>query len=63
MRDHKVTAAPDYTVPALIMAGINLTWVFIALWAVYGWVPVLALAVFINHLITRLEIRRSNPFR
>ena len=48
---------PDLFSAAITFAGINLMWVFFALWVVFGMVPVLILAVFLNHLINRLEIR------
>ena len=60
MRDGPIKAAPDYTVAALIMAGVNLTWVFFALWALWGLIPVLLLAGAINHVISRLQARRSH---
>ena len=34
--------APNYTVPALIMGGINLFWIMMVIWVVYGMVAVLA---------------------
>ncbi|MCL6285298.1 hypothetical protein M3P21_17350 [Ruegeria sp. 2012CJ41-6] len=39
------------------MAGVNLTWVFIVIWALYGLIPVLALAALLNHAISRLRDR------
>ncbi len=49
--------APDLLETALGFIGINLMWVFFAIWVLYGIVPVLLLALFINHMITRLEIK------
>lgn len=49
--------APDLLEAALSFIGINLMWVFFAIWVLYGMVPVLLLALFINHMITRLEIK------
>ncbi|MBY6135264.1 histidinol phosphate aminotransferase [Leisingera sp. XS_AS12] len=48
---------PDMFAATITFAGINLMWIFFVLWVLYGLVPVLVLAVLINHLITRLEIR------
>lgn len=50
--------APDLFSAAITFVGINLMWVFFALWVLFGMVPVLLLAVFINHMITRIEIRQ-----
>ncbi|MBE1297098.1 histidinol phosphate aminotransferase [Phycobacter azelaicus] len=49
--------APDLLEATLSFIGINLMWVFFAIWVLYGMVPVLLLALFINHMITRLEIK------
>lgn len=55
MSEHRVTAAPDYTNPALIMMGVNLIWLFFVIWAVWGLLPVLLIGLMLNHVITRLE--------
>ena len=57
MRGHPVTAAPDYTNAALVMLGINLLWIFFAIWATLGMLPVLLIAALLNQLITRLRNR------
>ncbi len=49
--------APDLLETVLSFIGINMMWVFFAIWLLYGMVPVLLLALFINHMITRLEIK------
>ena len=36
MRERNIKAAPNYTVPALIMAGVNLMWIFVVIWAAFG---------------------------
>jgi hypothetical protein len=59
MREPRITAAPDYTNAALTMMGVNLTWIFFALWAAFGLVPVLLLAAAINHLLGRWQVRRA----
>lgn len=50
-------AAPNYTTPTLVMAWVNLMWVLVALWALWGWLVVLPLAVTANWAIDRLEDR------
>ncbi|AHD00243.1 hypothetical protein [Leisingera methylohalidivorans] len=58
MRDPELPASvPDFFIAAITFAGINLVWIFFVVWVMYGMVPVLVLAVLINHLITRLDIR------
>lgn len=54
MRNTQRGRAPDYTQAALVMLCVNLLWIFAALWAVLGLLPVLALAALINHGISRL---------
>lgn len=43
---------------ALSFVAVNMLWIFFALWLIYGPVPVLVLAVVINHMINRLEVRQ-----
>lgn len=59
MRNRQIGPAPDYTNAALTMLGVNLLWVFFAIWAVWGLIPVLIAGWGINHLISRLQARRS----
>lgn len=47
--------APDYTAAAITMLGVNLMWIFFVLWVLAGFVPVLLLAILINHGIDRFE--------
>jgi len=58
MRDREIAAAPNYTNAALTMLGVNLLWVFMVIWAMFGLIPVLLLGAGINHLITVLAARR-----
>ncbi|MDO6726290.1 MAG: hypothetical protein ACRBBO_07905 [Cognatishimia sp.] len=46
--------APDYTTAALVMGFVNLMWIFTAIWALWGLVPVFLLALFLNTGISRL---------
>ena len=56
---HERPRAPDYTRAAITMLGVNLLWVFFVIWVIFGFVPVLLLAVLINHAITRFEAIRN----
>ena len=52
-------AAPDYTNAALIMGFVNLLWSFLLISVNFGLPAVLAVAVFLNYLITRLAHHRA----
>jgi len=47
----------DLLSTTLSFLAVNLLWIFFALWLLYGVVPVLLLAVAMNHMINRLEVR------
>ncbi|PCJ05251.1 MAG: histidinol phosphate aminotransferase [Rhodobacteraceae bacterium] len=55
MHDQKLRRTPDLLAAAVTFLGINMMWIFFVVWMLYGLVPVLVLAVLINHVITRLE--------
>jgi hypothetical protein len=57
MNDDRPGAAPNYTTAALTMMAINLIWVFGLLWAIFGFVPVLFVALALHHGIDRLSAR------
>lgn len=59
MQHHPRKRAPDYTDAALVMGGVNLTWIFMVLWAVFGFWSVLVAGLGLNLLITRLAERRA----
>ncbi|MFC4213795.1 hypothetical protein [Pseudophaeobacter arcticus] len=51
----------DLFAAALSFIGINLMWIFFAGWMLFGMVPVLMFALFLNHLIDRLEDHLQHP--
>lgn len=51
----------DLFAAALSFVGLNLMWVFFAGWMLFGMVPVLIFALFLNHLIDRLEDHLQHP--
>jgi hypothetical protein len=51
--------APNYTNAALVMGVVNLVWIFIALWAAFGFHVVLLTALALNRLISWLRLRRA----
>lgn len=58
MQNREIGPAPNYTNAALTMMGVNLLWIFMAVWAVFGLIPVLVLGAVLNHMITLLAARR-----
>ena len=58
MQRRQMPEAPNYTNAALIMGLVNLLWIFIALWIVFGLPVVMAVGYGLNLLITRFS--RSN---
>lgn len=57
MQDRKLPQPPDLTNAAVSFLGVSLVWIFFVVWALFGLVPVLLLAVLLNHLISRLDER------
>ncbi len=57
MQDRKLPQPTDLTNAAVSFLGVSLVWVFFVVWALFGMVPVLVLAVLLNHLISRLDVR------
>lgn len=55
MHEHPRNIARDFTTPTLAVVLVNLLWSFTLIWATTGLPAVLALAVFLNYLITRLD--------
>lgn len=47
--------APNYTNAALFMGLVNLLWIFMALWIMFGLPVVLAVGYVLNLLITRFS--------
>ena len=55
MKRGQLPEAPNYTNAALIMGLVNLLWIFMALWMVFGFPVVIAVGYGLNLLITRLS--------
>lgn len=58
MKRGQTPEAPNYTNAALVMGLVNLLWIFMALWIMFGLPVVMAVGYGLNLLITRLS--RSN---
>ncbi len=59
MDDHQIKSAPNYTNACIVMFGVNLAWVFLVLWAVWGLVAVALLGWSLNRWMTWLAARRA----
>ena len=47
-------SAPNYTNAALVMGLVNLLWIFMTLWVVFGLPVVLIVGFILDKLITRI---------
>lgn len=52
-------AAPNYTSACIVMFGVNLVWVFLVLWAIWGLVAVALTGWGLNRLIDRVAQARG----
>ena len=52
-------SAPNYTSACIVMFGINLMWVLMVIWVVWGFLAAAVTGWAINHLIRRIGIARS----
>ena len=55
---HHPQPVEDYMTANMFLLAINLTWVFIAVWSVWGLAPILIISALLNHMITRLDHHR-----
>lgn len=59
MSDSNRPAAPNYTNACIVMFGVNITWIFFLLWAVWGLLAVVATGWIINRAIGYVESTRG----
>lgn len=60
MRDtDRYSPAPDYTTACVVMFGINVAWIFMVVWAIWGLLAVAAIGWGVNFWINRVQDRRS----
>ncbi|AXI41654.1 hypothetical protein [Sulfitobacter sp. SK011] len=52
-------AAPNYTAACIVMFGVNLMWVLMVIWAVWGFLVAALAGWIVNHLITRIAAQRG----
>lgn len=58
MEGHKLGRAPNLTGACIAMFGVNLAWVLMLLFAVYGLVAAVFLGLVVNHWMNWLDHRR-----
>ncbi|KIN60325.1 hypothetical protein Z945_1295 [Sulfitobacter noctilucae] len=51
-------SAPNYTQACVVMFGVNLAWVFIMIWAIWGILAVAVTGWVLNQIITRIGLAR-----
>ena len=56
--DNRPTA-PDYTTACVVMFGVNLTWILMAIWAVWGLIAAGVICWGVNKVIDRIARRRA----
>lgn len=59
MDDHRLGTAPNYTNACIVMFGVNITWVLVAIWALWGLVAAILLGCSINVLLERVSIWKT----
>ncbi len=52
-------SAPDFTQACIVMFGVNIAWIFLAIWAIWGLIAVAGAGWCLNRLISYIEVRRS----
>ena len=59
MNNHPTQSAPNFTNACIVMFGVNLSWVFLLLWALWGLLAVAALGWSLNRWMTWLKARKT----
>lgn len=58
MEQHKLGRAPNFTTACIVMFGVNLAWVLLMIFALYGLLGAICLGLLINQWVSWLEHRR-----
>jgi len=58
MLNHKLGRAPNFTGACVVMFGVNLAWVLLFLFAVYGLVAAVFVCLVVNHWLNWVEHRK-----
>jgi len=57
MSKGQLDAAPNYTAPALVMGAVNLLWMLMVVWAMFGFTAVLGVGYVLDRMIVWLARR------
>jgi hypothetical protein len=52
-------SAPNFTNACIVLFGVNIAWIFVAIWAIWGLIAVAATGWAIHRLISYIEARRD----
>lgn len=52
-------SAPDFTQACIVMFGVNVVWVLLAVFVIWGFLPMLAIAFGVKKLVDTIEARRG----
>ncbi len=52
-------SAPNFKQTCLVMFGVNITWIFFAIWAIWGLIAVACTGWCINRAISLIELRQE----
>lgn len=58
MDKHRLGRAPNYTSACIVMFGVNLTWVLLFLFAIWGLIAAVFLGLAVNRWLDWLDHRR-----
>ncbi|MEL7126372.1 MAG: hypothetical protein AAF822_01280 [Pseudomonadota bacterium] len=56
MDDQVQGKAPNYTNACIVMFGVNITWILVAIWAIWGLIAAMLLALGVHHLMDRVRV-------
>ncbi len=57
-QDHR-PPAPNYTQACVVMFGVNIAWIFMVIWAIWGLLAVAVLGWILNQIIHRIDAARN----
>ena len=58
MEGHKLGSAPNFTGACIVMFGVNLAWILLFLFAIYGLVAAIFVGLVVNHWVNWVEHRK-----
>ncbi|MGC3936396.1 hypothetical protein ACOTTU_01175 [Roseobacter sp. EG26] len=58
MENHRLGRAPNYTSACIVMFGVNLSWILLFLFAIWGLIAAVFLCLTVNHWLNWLDFRR-----